>query len=73
MVENITIENNGSVAEILLPERNETNKHKKDEKADLERKEMMNDKSEKDKTCKEDTHLITESDDSETENMRSRE
>merc|ERR1712240_852923 len=71
MVENITTENNGSVAEILLPERNETNKHKKDEKVDLERQKMMNDKSKEDKTCKEITHLVIEFDDRENENMRS--
>merc|ERR1712240_560475 len=71
MVENITTENNGSVAEILLPERNETNKHKKDEKVDLERQKIINDKSKKDKTCKETTHLVIEFDNSENENMRS--
>ena len=71
MVKNIATENNEPVAEILLPGKNLTNKNTKDEKADLERKEIMNDKFEKDKTCKEDTHLKTESDDSDTENNRS--
>ena len=38
MVKNIATENNGPVAEILMSGKNLTNKNKKDEKADLERK-----------------------------------
>ena len=71
MVEDITTENNGSVAEILLPERNETNKYKEDDKVDLEKQKMMNDKSKEDKTCKKTTQLVIEFDDSEDEYMRS--
>merc|ERR1712240_473533 len=70
-INNIVAENNEPIVEILLPEKTLTNNNIENERADLEIKEIVKDKCEVDKTCKEDTHLEKESDYNNTENIAS--
>merc|ERR1712240_711361 len=70
-INNIVAENNEPIVEIPLPGKTLTNNNIENERADLEIKEIVKDKSEVDKTCKENTHLEKESDHNNTENIAS--
>ena len=68
---NIVAENNEPFVEILLPGKTLTNNNIENERADLEIKEIVKDKSEVDETCKEDINLEKEFDYNNTENIAS--